>query len=672
VLVFDDVFVDRNVYSGLNVEPEHRQNLHELILGEQGVTLARGVDVLATQIRTLNTELRDRSNAIPAAERQGFNVAEFCALPPLEGIDEQIIEAERRLAALRQANDVRTNTGFAPLALPTVDTPAIETLLARTIADLDVAAAAAVRDHFTGLGHVSESWVASGMNYVPGGVNDVADSPCPFCRQVLGDSQMFAHYRAYFGDAYRQLQVDLVAAQRQLETMMRGDALASFERQVQAAEEKRRFWSAFCQMPSVELDTTAIATSWQAIRDGMSAALGAKRQDPLGYVEIDADTRASVQAYAAVAARVGEASQAFTATNESIDRVKESVQAGNVQAAENELNRLKATKARHSPDIAPLCDAFLQSKSTKEQAEQDKQAAQTALNDHRSAAFPANQSAINNYLARFNAGFMIEQIQPQNTPGRPSCTHQLVINAHRVPVAASTAQPGTPCFKNTMSSGDRNTLALAFFFASIDQDARRANRIVVLDDPISSLDEHRCIATVQEARALASRVAQVIVLSHSKLFLARIWQHTDHASTATLSVTRDGNGSTLAGWNLHEDSVTEYDKRHAQLREYMAANTGNPRGVAQSIRPVLEGYMRVVCPEHFPPGQLLGPFRGIAQQRAEADTPIMAHERLTELGHLVEYANRFHHDTNPAWDVEHINDAELRGFVQRTLAFITV
>lgn len=39
VLVFDDVFVDRNVYSGLDVEPEHRQNLHELILGEQGVTL---------------------------------------------------------------------------------------------------------------------------------------------------------------------------------------------------------------------------------------------------------------------------------------------------------------------------------------------------------------------------------------------------------------------------------------------------------------------------------------------------------------------------------------------------------------------------------------------------------------------------------------------------------
>src|SRR5665213_2390078 len=37
--VFDDVFVDQNIYSGLAVEPEHRQHLHELILGAQGVTL---------------------------------------------------------------------------------------------------------------------------------------------------------------------------------------------------------------------------------------------------------------------------------------------------------------------------------------------------------------------------------------------------------------------------------------------------------------------------------------------------------------------------------------------------------------------------------------------------------------------------------------------------------
>jgi len=38
----------------------------------------------------------------------------------------------------------------------------------------------------------------------------------------------------------------------------------------------------------------------------------------------------------------------------------------------------------------------------------------------------------------------------------------------------------------------------------------------LIDDPISNLDEHRALTTVQEIRRLAERAAQVIVLSHNK------------------------------------------------------------------------------------------------------------------------------------------------------------
>ena len=41
----------------------------------------------------------------------------------------------------------------------------------------------------------------------------------------------------------------------------------------------------------------------------------------------------------------------------------------------------------------------------------------------------------------------------------------------------------------------------------------------------------------------------------------------------------------------------------------------------------------------------------------------------TKLRDLLEYANHFHHDTNPAYETVRINDAELRGFVVRTLTF---
>src|SRR5260370_32047084 len=39
IAIFDDAFIAENVCSGIEVEALHRQNLHELIIGAQGVAL---------------------------------------------------------------------------------------------------------------------------------------------------------------------------------------------------------------------------------------------------------------------------------------------------------------------------------------------------------------------------------------------------------------------------------------------------------------------------------------------------------------------------------------------------------------------------------------------------------------------------------------------------------
>jgi len=68
---------------------------------------------------------------------------------------------------------------------------------------------------------------------------------------------------------------------------------------------------------------------------------------------------------------------------------------------------------------------------------------------------------------------------------------------------------------------------------------------------------------------------------------------------------------------------------------------------------------------------LLGPFRNRLANLVAAGTPVIAAGRLQELGEITEYANKFHHDTNPAWETEHISDAELLDFVNRVLIFVS-
>jgi len=167
---------------------------------------------------------------------------------------------------------------------------------------------------------------------------------------------------------------------------------------------------------------------------------------------------------------------------------------------------------------------------------------------------------------------------------------------------------------------------------------------------------------------LVTRVAQVLVLSHTKPFLCRIWEGADTAMRVALHIIRDGNGSTIEPWNVDQDSITQHDRGHASLREYLANGGQNEREIACSIRPLLESFLRVAYPEHFPPGTMLGPFRGLCEQRVNTAHQILNAQDIQELRDIVEYANRFHHDTNPAWETAVVNAAELTGFVTRALA----
>ena len=74
-------------------------------------------------------------------------------------------------------------------------------------------------------------------------------------------------------------------------------------------------------------------------------------------------------------------------------------------------------------------------------------------------------------------------------------------------------------FRNTLSSGDRSTLALAFFLAQLDLDPGLPNKIVVFDDPFTSQDRSRRSCTQQFIRRKSAAAAQVIVLSHDPEFL---------------------------------------------------------------------------------------------------------------------------------------------------------
>ena len=667
--LFDDVFIDENVSSGLVVNPEHRQRLHDIILGAQAVGLNQQLDQVVAEVREHNDTLRMKGEAIPADERGSLSVDAFCALPNRAAIDVAIQAAERNLAAAHKQDSVHSTQIFETLTLPGFDVRGLGTILQQDLPSLDAAAAAQVQAHLAELGPGGEAWVADGMQMVPQTASNSATTACPFCAQRLDGSPIIDHYRAHFSSAYADLKRTVSDALTALDQAHGEDASVAFERSVRVAGERQRFWSQFCDVPDIAIETAKIGLDWRAAREAVAGKLNEKQGAPLEQMDLPTSAEALVIAYEAHREAVAELSQRLQQTNATIRVVKEQAAAADLSALTADLAHLKSIKARHSTTTAPLCADYLAEKEAKAATGRRRDEVRALLEEHRETAFPAFETAINLYLQRFNAGFRLGSVTPANIRGGTTCTYNVLINDRPVPVAGGTPEPGEPSFRNTLSPGDRSTLALTFFFASLDQDSALANKVVVIDDPITSLDEHRTLTTVQEIQRLAGRAAQVIVLSHHKRFLCDIWRHADSTTRSALQVARDADGSTLREGDVNEDSITEHDRQHAMLRAYLVGSAGNNRDVAGAIRLVLEGFLHVAYPEDFPPGRMLGQFRTLCERRAGTARQILDETDTRELGEITEYANKFHHTTNPASETEVINDTELTGFVRRTLDF---
>lgn len=667
ILVFDDHFVTDNIYAGTNVDSGHRQNLHELIIGAEGVALNASLQSIVQRIEQHNQVLRERGARITTQMRFGFSVDEFCALQNSDSIDVEIQEAERALSAAKKSAAISQRNEFTPIVIPDFDMEALGLLLSKILSNVETTALERVQNHLDELGDGSESWVAQGVNLT----NERELDDCPFCQQELSGSQIITLYQSFFSQEYLALKEEVTSALADLMTTHRTEVLAAFERNVRKLIEDRQFWAEFIQIPEVAIDTAVITQFWRNSFDAIQSLLSSKLESPLEAIAIGAEVRETINQYHLRRNALSDVNATYQEANHEIRRIKESSAASNIATLEADLNRLRAINSRYTDAVSELCNDYITETTLKAATEVERTEARQALDDYRNRVFPQYQEAINRYLVRFNAGYRLDNVSSVNNRGGSSCNYNVLIEDIAVPITSS--NDTEPSFKTTLSSGDRNALALAFFFASIEMNPSREELIVIIDDPMTSLDDHRTLTTIQQIRELVPTVEQVIVLSHSKPFLCNLWTATQNMPPSTMKIIRSGSSSTLSNWDVRADSITEHDHNYALVTDFIEnGNDENKRQVAVALRPMLEAFVRVTCPNMFPPGSLLGPFIGMCQQRENTSNQIFPEQKRIELRSLLDYANQFHHDTNPAWQTQIINDQELLDHARRTISFISL
>ena len=671
IRVFDDQFVEDHVHSGLSVDSGHRKNLHNWILGANGANLNHQLEQLNASTVKLNAELRLIEEQMPESILDGMSFGNFCMLEPLADVESIVGSLETRLTALSDRENIAESPTLEPVALAEPSRTALEDLLGKSLKTVDEAALQQVSDHFSRLGSGGEQWVSEGVSIVDASQSG-SSAACPFCDQSLKDSELLLHYRAYFDERYRGLLAAIDTATHDHDSKLRSGSLSNFERQVRVAVERRDKWAAFGTVPTLSLDTGPIAARWTALHTAIEEELRAKKGNPLESLTLSSGTLIRFQEFDDSRAQIQKFNGELSSINDQVQSIKDQAKDRDIEAVKTELRDAKRRQDRFLPHVTKACADYLGRQSEKTTAEKKRVQVRKLFQEERRQAFDFYGQALNEYLSLFFAEFRVRDLEFTNPGGVSSSSFGLDVNGTSVPLTASESRQSSDNqadFRNTLSSGDRRTLALAMYFAGAEREAKDRQLILVIDDPSASLDAHRSTSTAQVIVALAKQVDQVIVLSHSKEFLGQVFRVNEQLPCSQLQIRDRGGSSILAPWDVQAALRDMHDRRHERFEAYLGGADDDVLALAQCIRPHLEVFLSIVVPADFEPNKMLGTFIEKCEQRLLADKPIVDESRLEQLRRINQYSRQFHHDGTGIQSAPAIHETELQGYIRDTLEF---
>jgi len=667
LVVFDSTYVTENVYSGDFVEHDHKKRLYQVTIGKQGVELAQKVTELDTKSRELATKIKESAKALAKLVPDGKTLDEFLAFAKDSEIDAKISAKKKAVEALKDAETIKTKAAFVKLAEPVLPKTLVE-MFGKTLEQVSKDAETRINQHIAThkMGAGGQGWLSKGLAYI-------TDDSCPFCGLDISANEMLKAYQNYFSEAYSTFKTTLTTLETAFSAALSEKKNALLKTTLVQNQANLDFWKKYASLTLPELDYEKhILPVIQKALDLITPLIQKKIAAPLDALALPPDVYEAIDAFGFLQTLIQAYNLAVDTANPVIAEVKKSAQAGNLPVLRKELLILEAQKNRHSDEHSPSCTEHLNTQAEKSTVDNSKTAVKANLDAYTEDVLQKYEKDINKLLDRFGTSFRITGTKQQYLGGSPSSTFKLSINDVPIELGDSKTPRGTTCFRNVMSAGDRNTLALAFFLVQLHQRADLNTLTVVFDDPLTSLDRFRQQFTRDQIRAIERKANQVIVLSHEPGFLRLLADDFDATKLRLLFLARDGKSdTTIKPWDMDSELALGYHKDIATLTGYYHGDAEDLRAVLRCIRPVLESHLRNSYNGQFGDKVWLGEMIKNIREAPVAHALEPAKQSLDDLELLNDYTKRYHHDDNSLREnTAQPQDGELQPLVKLTLQLI--
>lgn len=665
LLVFDQAFIERNVFAGGEVHADHHQSLLDFALGTAAVAKKKEVDD-ASEAMTVATKARSAAEGKLQGYRGSMSVAAFLALAEEPQADQKIADYESRIANANSAATLSQRAALKALTLPKVDFADFETVLKSSFKQMHENAGALVKAHVEGHGGSdSQRWIGDGQRFLK---ND----NCPFCGQSTKGIDLIDAYATFFNEQYNAHNSRIQALPGMARRSLSDGTIDTWASEFQANADRVQAWVEQLQLDCPMPDSAVLKALSKQIRDCLEEAGEAKAKQPLEAVDT-ALLQPAIHARDAILKVLGDYNSSVEAANTKIADFKKTLQAENKIELEASLARVRAQKVRHSVGVVAIVNERTQADQERGKQEKAKTTAREDLDKLMSSMLTEYEGDINKWLTHLRTPFKVSKLN-YSYMGGPTPRTEYGVLVREKHVAAGKAAANAPSFSTVLSDGDKRSLALAFFLAKALHEKSCADSIVVLDDVFASFDSNRRSQTIAALCEVATKCAQVIVLAHDAYFLYELEKAMAEdkvPEVLPLQIRRVGEFSELAPADFSMMCESDYYKRYRTTWNYLSgAAPDDLLPVAQALRVLVEGNLHRRFPGLIREGVTMGVIIGLIEG-APAGNPLeQLKPQVKDLRSFNEFASLFHHDTQGKIPRTSVTDGELHPFAKQAMAFV--
>ena len=579
--VFDDGFQSRNVFTGRVFERANREQLTSFVLGYKGVALAE--EIAAKKAEQTRAKKRVTALAKDALQNVG-SIPDFLALAPestVGALEADLRSLDGRLADLR--NRFKGAAQFADRPLPVLcdAPPIIVPLTTRAASILQEALPDVLRAARESLStHIARSFrnPAGAEPWIQEGLRQNRGEICQLCGQGLSHDALglFQAYENYFSAEYADREnevrtelprivasIEEAAKARCFPRVEQNDLILAQYSDCDAASEFRE------AVARVRETGQALAKAEDRCQRSLNDFHGAlktsvreKSQSPMTTVscpqggeleESELALRDAVLTYNGAISTASDVIRALKAAS-TPGRIEEE---GKRLAAEKEAK----TRLLRRLELAPQVEEYQREAKLAGALDSEIEGMRRRLEEEQNAFLSSYFERLNQYFRLFGSREFALSRRVDYRGHLPVVSIEVLFRGSPVPDAR---------VEHLFSASDRRALSLAVFWAQIygRSETERARTILVLDDPVTSFDEHR-IGAHNDALLKASRdFRQVIVLTHFGDQVARFLRAYAGESTTILALQRDGDGTKVVAGDREALIATEHEKARKSLFDF--------------------------------------------------------------------------------------------------------